>query len=221
MNDETYFRSQDATVAQVGERSVAAVFGWVMGLVSISLGFMTFGAYLGRDFTNGQAMVCFFVGFGMLLISSFAGQRFRAGGFAIGWLFATATFIGLGLGPALAYAVDVQQSALIQAIGGTAATVLCMGAVGMLMSKDLVSWMRPLSIIMLVTFGAIIIWSIVAGPLNPFISLVVYGLSALALLVDFNYLRKHATEADVVWLATGIFIAIVNIFTSLLNLLSD
>jgi modulator of FtsH protease len=39
--------------------------------------------------------------------------------------------------------------------------------------------------------------------------------------VDFNYLRRHATEDDVVWLATGIFVSIVNIFISLLNLSAD
>ncbi len=36
--------------------------------------------------------------------------------------------------------------------------------------------------------------------------------------MDFNYLRRHATEDDVIWLATGIFVSIVNIFLSLLNL---
>ena len=43
--------------------------------------------------------------------------------------------------------------------------------------------------------------------------------SRALLVVDFNYVRKHATEDDVVWLATGIFVSIVNIFLSLLNLL--
>jgi modulator of FtsH protease len=38
------------------------------------------------------------------------------------------------------------------------------------------------------------------------------------IMVDFNYLRRHATEDDVVWLATGIFVSIVNIFITLLNL---
>ena len=38
------------------------------------------------------------------------------------------------------------------------------------------------------------------------------------LVVDFNYVRKHATEDDIVWLATGIFVSIVNIFLALLNL---
>ena len=40
-------------------------------------------------------------------------------------------------------------------------------------------------------------------------------------MVDFNYLRKHGTEADAVRLATGIFVSIVNIFLSLLQLLGD
>ena len=45
--------------------------------------------------------------------------------------------------------------------------------------------------------------------------------SALLILVDFNYIRKHATEDDVVWLATGIFVSILNIFFSLLNILRN
>lgn len=43
-------------------------------------------------------------------------------------------------------------------------------------------------------------------------------LSAALITVNFNYLRKHATEDDAIWLATGIFVSIVNIFLSLLNL---
>jgi modulator of FtsH protease len=37
-------------------------------------------------------------------------------------------------------------------------------------------------------------------------------------MVDFNYLKKHGTGDDAVWLATGIFVSIVNIFLSLLNI---
>ena len=49
----------------------------------------------------------------------------------------------------------------------------------------------------------------------------ILAVSAALILVYFNYMRKHATEDDVVWLATGIFVAIINIFLSLLNLFSD
>ena len=62
----------------------------------------------------------------MLLLSSFAGERFRVGGFAMGWLFATALLIGLGLGPVIAYF----ESALTQAFARTAATVAGAGALG-------------------------------------------------------------------------------------------
>ena len=56
------------------------------------------------------------------------------------------------------------------------------------------------------------------GALSPVISVIILVASAALILVDFNYIRKHATEDDVVWLATGIFVSIINIFISLLNL---
>jgi hypothetical protein len=43
----------------------------------------------------------------MLLVSSFSGERFRVGPFAMGWLFATALLIGLGLGPVIEYFATV------------------------------------------------------------------------------------------------------------------
>ena len=52
-------------------------------------------------------------------------------------------------------------------------------------------------------------------------SALIYLLSAALIVVDFNYLRKHGTEDDAIWLATGIFVSIVNIFVSLLNIFSS
>jgi FtsH-binding integral membrane protein len=75
----------------------------VMFLVAVALGFCALGTLLGRDLSLGTARICSFAGFGMLLVASFAGARFRVGGFAMGWLFATALLIGLGLGPVIAY----------------------------------------------------------------------------------------------------------------------
>ena len=40
------------------------------------------------------------------------------------------------------------------------------------------------------------------------------------IVIDFNFIRKHGTENDAIWLATGIFVSIVNIFVSLLNIFS-
>ena len=78
--------------------------------------------------------------------------------------------------------------------------------------------MRPLSLIVFVAVGISLLSSPSAAGCPPIISLVILVVSALLILVDFNYLRKHATEDDVIWLATGIFVSIINIFISILSL---
>ena len=201
--------------------SASQLLGQVMFLVAIALAFAAFGTWVGRDLEVGTARILSFAGFGMLLVSSFAGARFRVGTFAMGWLFATALVIGLGLGPVIAYFATVQPSALTQAFVGTAATVGAAGALGYALSKDLAPLMRPLSLIVFAACVGTIIWSLAAGSISPVVSGVIYLLSAALIVVDFNYLRKHGTEDDTVWLATGIFVSIVNIFISLLNIFSS
>lgn len=210
---------QTAIFAPAGARaSTATIFGQVMFLVAIAIGFLALGTYVGRDLAYGTARILSFAGFGMLLISGFGGERFRVGPFALVWLFATALVIGLGLGPILYLMIEENPAAVTQAAGGTALIVAAMGSLGFVLSKDLAAWMRPLSFLV---FGAVIVSLVMVlftSGGNPIISLVILGLSAALIVVDFNYVRKHATEDDVIWLATGIFVSIVNIFISLLNL---
>jgi modulator of FtsH protease len=200
--------------------STAQLLGQVMFLVAIALGFCALGTLTGRDLSLGTARLCSYAGFGMLLVSSFAGQRFRVGAFAMGWLFATAMLIGLGLGPVIAYFASVEEAALTQAFAGTAATVLGAGALGFALSRDLARWMRPLALLVFAACIFTIVLTLFGGTISPIISLVIYGVSAALIVVDFNFLRKHGTEADAIWLATGIFVSVVNIFVSLLNIFS-
>ena len=81
--------------------SATKLLGQVMFLVAIAVGFAALGTWIGRDIAIGTARIMSFAGFGMLLLSSFGGERFRVGSFAMGWLFATALVIGLGLGPVI------------------------------------------------------------------------------------------------------------------------
>ena len=203
--------------------STSRLMGQVMFLVAVAIGFLTVGTVVGKDLSQGAAFACSIGGFGMLMIQSFGGARFRVGAFAIGWLYALAFVIGLGLGPTINYFATVEPDTLVQAAGGTALTVVGMGAVGFFMSKDLAPWMRPLSFIVfgavIVSLGFLIFGG--AGALSPILSLIIYGASAALIMVYFNYLRKHGTEDDTVMLATGIFVGIVNIFLSLLNLFSE
>src|SRR3954463_16778265 len=160
-----------------GERaraiSTQQLLGQVMFLVAVSLGFCALGTLLGRDLAIGTARILSFVGFGMLLASSFGGERFRVGEFAMGWLFVTALMIGLGLGPVIAYFASVDEQALTQAFAGTAATVLGAGALGFALSKDLARWIRPLSLIVFAACVGTIVWSLFGGTISPVFSLLI------------------------------------------------
>ena len=214
----------DQTVTGARARaSTATILAQVLVLVGVALAFCFAGTLIGRDLSVGAARACSFAGLGMLIAQSFV-PKLRYGGLGIGWLCAVALLIGLGLGPVIAYASEVDPGAITSAAGITALTVIGMGSLSVLVSKDLSGWMRPLSFIVLgavvVSLGALVFGGL--GTLSPLISIVILAVSALLILVDFQYVRMHATEDDVVWLATGIFVSIVNIFISLLNIfLSD
>jgi FtsH-binding integral membrane protein len=212
-----YYREEAAPRAI----STSQLLGQVMFLVAIALAFCAVGTLLGRDLSLGAARACSFGGLGMLLVSSFAGERFRVGPFAMFWLFATALLIGLGLGPIINTYATLDPKALTQAFAGTAATVLAAGSLGFVLSKDLAPWMRPVSLIVFAACMGTIIWSLFGGTISPLISAGIYLVSALLIVIDFNFLRKHGTERDSIWLATGIFVSIVNIFISLLNIFSS
>ena len=204
--------------AQERAISTTQLLGQVLFLVAVALAFAGVGTLIGREIEYGTARIISFAGLGMLLASSFGGERFRVGSFAIGWLFATALAIGIGLGPVIGYFADVRPNALSQAALGTAATVAGAGALGFMLSKDLARWMKPLSMVVFAICAGTIVWTLVAGEISPVVSGIIYLLSAALIVVDFNFLRKHGTEDDAIWLATGIFVSIVNIFVSLLNI---
>jgi FtsH-binding integral membrane protein len=199
--------------------STATLVGQVFFLVAVALGFLALGTYLGRHMAFGTARLCSFGGFGMLIVASFGGRTFRVGPFAVVWLYATALLIGLGLGPVIQYFATANPSALTKAAGGTALTVLGVGAAGFAISKDLSPWLRPLSLVLLVAVVIGIVLMITSGgALSPAYSALIYLVSAALLLIDFNILRRLEDEESAVPIATGMFVAIVNIFVSLLNL---
>ena len=200
-----------------GERATSAIFGRVMSLVGIAIAFLAVGAVVGRDVALGTAQALGFVAIAMLLAQSFVAPL-RRGGLGLTWLFALALILGVSLGPVLQSYATTDPDAVIQAAGATALTTLAMGAWGLATSADLSRWLRPLRFVMLGLFviGLLLLLFGAAG--NPLFSLVVIVVSAALLVVDFNYVRNRAQDDDVIWLATGIFVSIVNLFISFLNL---
>jgi FtsH-binding integral membrane protein len=203
--------------------STTRLMGQVMFLVAVALGITALGTVVGKNLSYGTAFIVFLGGFGMLMVQSFGGRRFRVGSFAIGWLGGIALAIGIGIAPTINQYSQVDPAAVTEAAAGTALTVLATASIGFFLSKDLAPWMRPLSltvfVLAAVSIGALVFGGI-GGGLSPFLSLAIFGISALLIVVDFNFLRKHGTEDDTVWLATGIFVSIINIFLSLLNIFS-
>jgi modulator of FtsH protease len=200
--------------------STATLFGQVMFLVGLAIGFLALGSLIGRDLQYGTARILGFVAIGMLFAQSFAASL-RRGAVGIGWLFGLALILGLSLGPVLSFYAKSDPATVTQAAGGTALITLGMGAYGLSTSKDLARWIRPLCFAMLGLFAISLLLLLFGAGGNPILSLAVLAVSSALLIVDFNYVRRHATEDDVIWLATGIFVSIVNIFLSLLNLLRN
>lgn len=203
--------------------SAQTILGQVMSLVGITLGFTALGAYIAinQNVDPGTARILGFVAIGMLFAQMI--PVLRKGAVGITWLLAIGLVLGISLGPIIDFYSSVNPDSLYQAAGGTALIVLMMGAWGFATSKDLAKWVRPLSFVMLGLFAVSLI-SLLFAPgftANPIFSLLVIGVSAGLILVDFNYVKKHADEDDAVWIATGIFVSIVNIFLSLLSLLNQ
>jgi modulator of FtsH protease len=200
-----------------GERATSAIFGRVMSLVGIAIAFLAAGAVFGRDVALGTAQALGFVAIAMLFAQSFVAPL-RRGGLGLTWLFALALILGVSLGPILESYATTDSDTLIQAAGATALTTLAMGAWGLATSRDLSRWLRPLSFVMLGLFVVSLLLLLFGGAGNPLFSLVVIVVSAALLVVDFNYVRNRAQDDDVIWLATGIFVSIVNLFISFLNI---
>ncbi len=205
-----------------GTRSstVSLLLGQVMFLVAVALGFFALGCYVGRDLSYNTGLIIEIVAIAMLFAQAFV-RPLRVGILAVGWLYALALLLGIGLGPIINYYTTYDQSVLYQAAGGTALTVAGMGAFGFATSRDLVRWARPLFwgflVVIVISWVAVLLSS--GGSI--LLSLAIYVFASAFLAINFQYLRRHAQADDAVWLATGIFINVVNIFLALLRIFGN
>lgn len=220
---ETSYTFPHATVQRA---SYGALLSQTMFLVAVAIGFTVVGSAVGggigdaEPLGQGAALGCSIGAFALLMIQNFV-PALRHGALAMGVLFVAALLIGLGLGPVLHAYLEVQPEAVTKAAATTILVVIAAGAGGTLVAKDLSAWMRPLSIVLLITVGvswAFLVFGGGGGIAGQLVSLAIGAFSAVMIVIYFNVLRQRASEDDVVWIATGIFVGIVNIFISLLNL---
>ena len=194
-----------------------SVFGQVMGLVALTVGFTALGAYIGRNLTGGVGILFFLVAFACVFGLQFASARGREQ-LAIALLFGLGLFIGLAVAPVLADYARTEPNALYQAAGATALFTGGLGAVGYAIRRDLSSWARTLfwALVALIVFGLITLFVAIPGAniIYCVLGLVVFGAFTV---FDFNRLRR-TTMAGSVPIAASIFLDIFNVFLFFLSL---
>ena len=194
-----------------------AVFGQVMGLVALTVGCATLGAYLARNFSGGAGIALFIGAFACIFGLNIAASRGHEQ-LAIGLLFGLGLLLGAAVGPTLSVYAHTDPAALWQATGATAGFVLLLGTFGYATRRDLSAWAKTLfwALLALIAFGIVELFvSIPHGN-------VIYGVIGLVVfggftLFDFNRLRRAGTESAVP-IAASIFLDVFNVFLLFLEL---
>jgi modulator of FtsH protease len=204
------YRAFGATTVARGRQEARAVFGQVMGLVAVTVGFAALGAYLGRDLSRGAGWLCFAIALVALLGLNVVARRSER--MAITLLFVVGLALGAMLGPIVSSYLSTEPSVVYEAAGATGLFVAGCGAYGYATRRDLSSWARSLFwlLLALIAFGLVTLF--VAIPSGN----VIYALLGLALfgaftIFDFNRLRRAGMESAVP-IAAGIFLDILNAF---------
>jgi len=202
------------SVETVGQ---AAVFGQVMGLVGVTVGFTALGAYLGRNFSGGGAIACFLGGLIAIVAATPAARRSER--FGITALFAAGLLLGMGLAPGLHRYTQAEPQAMWRATGATALFIAGLGAAGYCIRRDLSGAYRVMLLLLLglIGFGLVAIFASIphADIIYAVLGLGVFGGYTV---LDFNLMRR-ADVQDAVPLAAGIFLDVLNVFLFFLRLL--
>jgi modulator of FtsH protease len=197
-----------------------AVFGQVMGLVAITVGFAALGAYIGRNLSGGAGILFFIAAFGCIFGLNIANSRGREQ-LAIALLFGLGLALGLAVAPVIAVYAQADPAALWQAAGATGAFVAACGAFGYATRRDLSVFARTLfwALLALIVFGLVTIFVSIphANIIYCILGLVIFGGFTI---VDFNRLRR-ANNYAAVPIAAGIFLDIFNVFLFFLQLFGN
>jgi len=196
------------------------LFGQVMGLVALTVGFSALGAYIGRNLSGGTGILFFIAAFACIFGLNAANSRGRQQ-VAMALLFALGLALGLAVAPVIAVYAHADPAALWQAAGATGAFVAGCGAFGYATRRDLSAWYRVLfwALLALIVFGLVTIFISIpsANIIYAVLGLVIFGGFTI---IDFNRLRR-ANNSAAIPIAAGIFLDIFNVFLFFLQLFGN
>lgn len=204
------------------ERPVAAsaspaLFGRVMALVAVTVGFATLGVWVARDAGGAEWFIAWLLAIGCLIGLNVVNARGNTG-LAVVLLLAFGLLMGASVATTVNYYAATDPTAVRQAFGATALFVAALGSGGYAVRRDLSFLYRLLFWLLLALIVASIVLIFVRIPAAytvwSLFGLVIFGLYTI---VDFNRLRRAGTE-EAVPLAAGIFLDVLNIFLLFLRL---
>lgn len=199
---------------------VRTLFGRVMALVAVTVGFATLGVYLARNAGGAMWFIAWLLALGCLVGLNVANAR-GSHGLALVLLLAFGLLIGASVSTTVNYYSETDPTAVRQAFGATALFVGGLGAGGYATRRDL-SFLYRLAFWLLLGL-------IVAGVLLIFVRIPSFytawsiaGLAVFGLytVIDFNRLRR-AGEGEAIPLAAGIFLDVLNVFLLFLRLFGE
>jgi FtsH-binding integral membrane protein len=203
--------------ALTGDRS-RAVFGQVMGLVAVALGFSALGAYILRNSTGGTGIIFFIGAFACIFGLQAAAARGHEQ-LATALLFGLALLLGMAISPIIVYYAKTNPGVVYEAAGSTALFVCALGTFGYSTRRDLSPYIKPL----MIAFGVVFVFGLIALFVAIPGSNIIYCVLMLLVfggftIFDFNRLAKGGQYQSAVPIAAGIFLDIFNVFILLLSL---
>jgi modulator of FtsH protease len=175
-------------------------------------------AFLGMNvnLSPGMALGASLVGIGLLWFALPRTQNSAAG---IPVLFAITGLLGLGLGPTLNYYLSVNPNIIMLALGGTGVIFLGLSAYALSTQKDFSFMGGFIFVGLLVAIGAMVL-NLFLG--IPVLALAISG-AVIMIMSGFILFQTsamiHGGETNYISATAGLFISILNIFTSLLQIL--
>jgi FtsH-binding integral membrane protein len=208
-----------ASYAMADRDQTRTLFSHVMWLVALAAGCFALGCYAGRDLSMGWSIAWFIVGFGCLIALNFT--RKAAGGASIALLLLMGLFLGLGMGPTVAYYSSSSPQTLWQAAGATALFIAGFGAYGYATRRDLsaVGRISFFALVGLIILAVILIFTHIPGGdmIYAILGLVIFaGLT----MFDFQRLRRSKGLASAPQIAASIFLDALNVFLFFLRIFS-
>jgi modulator of FtsH protease len=203
--------------ALTGDRA-RAVFGQVMGLVTVALGFAALGAYILRNQQGGTGIILFLGAFACIFGLQAASARGHEQ-LAIALLFGMALLLGMAISPIVVHYAKTNPGVVYEAAGSTALFVGALGSFGYATRRDLSRYVKPF----LIAFGVIFIFGLIALFVAIPGSNIIYCVGMLIVfggftVFDFNRLATSGRYLGPVPIAASIFLDIFNVFILLLSL---